>query len=293
VYYIQPDQLGTPRTVTDTQGNLVWQYDNADPFGNNAPNENPSNQGAFHFNLRFPGQYYDTETNLAYNVNRDYDASIGRYVESDPIGLGGGVNTYTYVGGNAVAYVDRIGLCRIDVRFAHLQLNWYHAYIVTTDPDGSQTYFRGGPSTGGPSGGPLGQVSSASGGSSGGSSGSDASGASNSSNSSSPGSGRGGAGENNGPWGPIVTDTGAYVPGTVDYEEGTPPTMNILNDDKPCSCDNDKFAKTLQDINNAQIPYNPFSTNSNATAREVLERNGFNPSTPPVWAPGWNTKLPR
>ena len=110
VYYVQPDQLDTPRSVTDTSANKVWTWDNTDPFGNNAPNENPSNLGTFTFNLRFPGQYYDPETGLAYNVNRDYDASIGRYIESDPLGLGGGINTYTYVGGNPLIGYDPTGL---------------------------------------------------------------------------------------------------------------------------------------------------------------------------------------
>ncbi len=55
-YYIHTDHLDTPREITDTNGNIVWQWDNQDPFGNNAPNENPSNQGQFSFNLRFPGQ---------------------------------------------------------------------------------------------------------------------------------------------------------------------------------------------------------------------------------------------
>jgi RHS repeat-associated protein len=57
------------------------------------PDENPSALGAFEFPLRFPGQYADKETNLYYNYFRDYDSLIGRYVESDPIGIGGGLNT--------------------------------------------------------------------------------------------------------------------------------------------------------------------------------------------------------
>jgi len=62
------------------------------------------------FPLRFAGQYYDSETNLAYNVNRDYDPSIGRYIQSDPIGLSGGINTFGYVLGNPIGLIDSIGL---------------------------------------------------------------------------------------------------------------------------------------------------------------------------------------
>ena len=46
-----------------------------------------------------------------YNYFRDYDPAIGRYVESDPIGLLAGINTYGYVGANAVSRRDQFGLC--------------------------------------------------------------------------------------------------------------------------------------------------------------------------------------
>jgi RHS repeat-associated protein len=46
---------------------------------------------------------------VLYNYFRDYDPSTGRYIESDPIGLGGGVNTYAYVLNNPVKWKDPYG----------------------------------------------------------------------------------------------------------------------------------------------------------------------------------------
>jgi RHS repeat-associated protein len=59
--------------------------------------------------LRFPGQYFDAETGLHYNMFRDFNPQTGRYIESDPIGLDGGLNTYGYVGGNPLSRIDPKG----------------------------------------------------------------------------------------------------------------------------------------------------------------------------------------
>jgi len=103
------DHLDTPRLVTDAAGQVRWDWPNTDPFGNNAPNANPAGLGNFAFNLRFPGQYFDVETGLHYNYYRDYDPSIGRYVQSDPIGLRGGINTYGYVEAGPLRFSDPTG----------------------------------------------------------------------------------------------------------------------------------------------------------------------------------------
>ncbi len=109
-YYVHVDHLNTPRLVANQSGQTVWRWDQQEPFGINVPDENPSGLGAFEFPLRFPGQYADKETNLHYNYFRDYDPSLGRYDESDPIGLRGGINTYAYADGRPLTKIDPSGL---------------------------------------------------------------------------------------------------------------------------------------------------------------------------------------
>ena len=115
LYYVFPDHLNTPRMVTDTVGVRRWQSDimAAEPFGATAPNETPAGQAAdqaFVLNLRFPGQYFDKETATAYNYFRSYNPETGRYLQSDPIGLKGGLNTYAYAGSQPTAFTDPSGL---------------------------------------------------------------------------------------------------------------------------------------------------------------------------------------
>ncbi|HEX8012621.1 MAG TPA: RHS repeat-associated core domain-containing protein, partial [Casimicrobiaceae bacterium] len=109
VGYIWTDHLSTPRAITNASGQQLWQWDSA-PFGETAANGNPSGLGTLTFNHRFPGQYLDAASNLSQNGARLYDPQIGRYIQSDPIGLMGGVNPYLYVKANPISASDPSGL---------------------------------------------------------------------------------------------------------------------------------------------------------------------------------------
>jgi RHS repeat-associated protein len=134
IYYAYADHLMTPRVLTRASDNkIVWRWDGADPFGLDQPDENPGRLGLFTYNPRFPGQLFDKESNNHYNYFRDYDPQAGRYVESDPIGLIGGINTYSYVGGNPQSQIDPFGLA---------DLNLFNPY-VSAGQHGSINYAGG------------------------------------------------------------------------------------------------------------------------------------------------------
>ncbi len=109
LYRLYADHLNTPRAIADTSNKVVWRWQ-SDAFGTTAANEDVDGDGTkFNYNLRFPGQYLDQETGLHYNYFRDYDPGTGRYVQSDPIGIDGGLNTYLYANANPLSYVDPEG----------------------------------------------------------------------------------------------------------------------------------------------------------------------------------------
>ena len=113
VMYVESDHLGTPRAVIDpTRNTAIWTWNaKSEAFGNDPPNQDADLDGtAFVFNMRFPGQRFDAASGLVYNYFRDYDPATGRYLQSDPIGLGGGISSYSYVSGSPVQWVDPFGL---------------------------------------------------------------------------------------------------------------------------------------------------------------------------------------
>ncbi|WP_158218958.1 RHS repeat domain-containing protein [Roseateles aquatilis] len=109
ILYAYADHLNAPRLLVDQNNAIRWRWI-SEPFGSTAAETAPTGLAPIVFNLRFPGQFFDSESGLHYNYFRDYDGTTGRYAQSDPIGLHGGINTYAYVGANPTDSFDPQGL---------------------------------------------------------------------------------------------------------------------------------------------------------------------------------------
>ncbi|QTD54542.1 hypothetical protein [Parasphingorhabdus cellanae] len=158
-------------------------------------------------------------------------------------------------------------MCTVEVRYKPVIGPTNHAFIVTTDAD-STNYFRGGPAGNG-----FG-------------SGSSGSGATSASSNTS-----GGDNANRG-WGNIVTEYGAYQPGTVDWTTNPTGQQTVHTQAGNCDAIETQMAQRADAIEAANVPYSPFGPNSNTTVRDILDNSGFTDVNPVVWSPGWNDNMP-
>lgn len=121
------DHRGLPLALINEDGTAAWNAE-YDEWGNQLNEDNPENLQQL---IRLPGQQYDEETGLHYNRYRYYDPRQGRYITQDPIGLGGGINPYTYPS-NPVTDIDPLGLFAFILPFiGEVAIDWLFASSVT------------------------------------------------------------------------------------------------------------------------------------------------------------------
>ena len=131
-----------PKLITDKKRDVAWRSEML-PF-----DETVGSIDGVRQSLRFPDQYRDEETDYHYNYHRDYDPTLGRYLQSDPIGLGGGVNTFGYVLGNPLAYIDPLGTDAVKIDFwgypitvGSRQYNLVHSGVLLINNDTGFTRY--------------------------------------------------------------------------------------------------------------------------------------------------------
>lgn len=143
IAWLHSDHLLTARAATDKNQNLIWRW-HSDAFGvSEAESIGQPDSPKLTLNLRFPGQYHDVESGLYYNYFRTYDPAKGRYAQSDPIGLRGGINTYSYVGANPVFGVDSLGLFTVYLGGAGMDGPYINDQVMALGVSGIENIFVG------------------------------------------------------------------------------------------------------------------------------------------------------
>lgn len=142
--------LNTPRAIVSQSNIIVWRWENTHAFGANIPFEDPDGNGTlFDYHPRFPGQYFDKETNLHYNYFRYYEPETGRYISPDPIGLAAGMNVWGYGLHGPLRWSDPSGLDIIITLFKGQNGNIFnHIGIGTTTGNNPYQTFGASPNTG-------------------------------------------------------------------------------------------------------------------------------------------------
>lgn len=159
---IHTDYLGTPQAITNEKQQVIWRAEYT-PFGKirnqqsvplvvakvkqgsngfiSTANANTNPQASFTFNLRFAGQYEDSETGYYYNWHRYYNPETGRYLTPDPIGLQGGQNAYAYTNHDPAMSVDPWGLYRLVMGFEVNDPNQFKNGIMDLNGDYGHAFF--------------------------------------------------------------------------------------------------------------------------------------------------------
>jgi RHS repeat-associated protein len=137
IFYIHTDLTGAPEKITNASRTLVWDQIR-EPFGGvyfTSVTTTPTN-------LRFPGQYADSEDSLNQNWFRDYDPTLGRYVQADPIGFAGGLNLFGYAAQNPTQRTDRLGFS--DDEIPTESVRPLNEESLTETEEAANPYLRGG-----------------------------------------------------------------------------------------------------------------------------------------------------
>src|SRR6266567_4229496 len=202
--------------------------------------------------FRYTARESDTETSLYYYRARYYDPGIGRFIEEDPVRFRGSFNFFSYVGNAPPTFLDPLGLCRVEIRLNSISAARLYNHAYLLVTDTNGFTYY---YRGGPEHSTQGS------------------------------SGKG--------LGNLVGTVGLYTPNSVDWDKGYDLPDVILDDGKPCgACMAAKLQDFTNNVNAANIPYDPQTTNSNSFAYGAAKAAGLNPQAPFLSAPGYDTNLP-